>query len=81
MTDDGFTYSYEGEDSHGLPIWCCYRTHSGICGYGPTQEAALEDFLDKEETYLPKPRAGRVIHSSPFEPPTYAEEHYDHDEE
>lgn len=45
-------------------------------GRGSSEKQARMDLLDQFADYdgRPKPRASRVIHSSPFEPPTYADD-------
>jgi hypothetical protein len=60
-------------------------SESNHIGYGPEKEDALcdllekMDLLDKVDTHtaleqFDKPRAGRVVHSSPFEPPTIVDD-------
>jgi len=64
--------------------WCAWdaNTYDGapdaselsrMIGYGPEKEDALTDLLEQIAQYAaehPKPKAGRTIHSSRFEPPT-----------
>jgi hypothetical protein len=64
--------------------WACWdeNTYDGApdsesnhIGYGPEKEDALCDLLEKMDVEpKPKPRAGRVVHSSPFEPPTIVDD-------
>lgn len=68
---DSFRYVYEGEDSHGMPVWSCTRVGGGICGYGPTQKDALEAFLEIEDDVLPKPT--ELQNFTPFGPPEHVE--------
>ena len=67
---DRFRYVYEGEDSHGMPVWSCTRVGGGIAGYGPTQKDALQAFLDLEDDVLPVTEQRTI---SPFEPPERVE--------
>jgi hypothetical protein len=64
--------------------WACWDensycgapdSESNHIGYGPEKEDALADLLEKMDVEpKPKPRAGRVVHSSPFEPPTIVDD-------
>lgn len=62
--------SYDGApDSTGL---------STCIGYGQTREESIQDLVEQingfdEAEPATKPRAPRVVHSSPFEPPTLAD--------
>jgi hypothetical protein len=55
-----YRWEYQGGD--GPPIWSCTREGAGICGYGATQEDALQDFRDKELELSP-PEYEEINHS------------------
>jgi hypothetical protein len=71
-------YEYHGS-FRGVDHWSCWdaRNYTGVdspMGEGESKQDALADLLEKTAADAPKPRAPRVIHSSAFEPPTYADD-------
>jgi hypothetical protein len=68
-------YEFHGT-FRGKQQWTAWddKTYDGdesAIGSGDSKEDALVDLLEKLDAEpAPKPRAGRVVHSSPFEPPT-----------
>lgn len=73
-------YRFDEAEVSGEMGWCCSDSnYDGSpdakrtpLGYGKTQDEAYADYLRQIDE--PKPRAGRVIHTSAFEPPTVVDD-------